>query len=47
MVQLNKYKTHMDMWCKIKSIELDNNKYVFRVCIIIDERKREINNYNY
>jgi len=30
MIQLNIYQTHMDVWCKINLLQLDNNnKYVF------------------
>ena len=50
MVQLNIYQIHMEVYCKINLLQLDNDKYMyFRVCvrILIDERGNEIDNYNY
>ena len=39
MVQLNIYQTHMESWCKIKSIAT-------RLEYLIDEREDEIDNYS-
>ena len=39
MVQLNIYQTHMEAWCKIKSIAT-------RLEYLIDEREDEIDNYS-
>ena len=50
IVQLNIYQIFMEVWCKMKSIVTRQWKiYILEYVLeyLIDEKERNINNYNY